>query len=60
MNGYTKFKSCDRKKKYINIDEAMIQGKFCMAKESVQLYTYLCKSCNHWHLTHTITKYKVI
>lgn len=55
-----KFKICDRKIKYVNIDEAMIQGKFNMVKSKCQLYTYLCKYCNNWHLTKQLTKYKII
>lgn len=51
---------CDSKIKYVNIDEAMIQGKFNMVKCKKQLYTYLCKICNAWHLTSKETKYKVI
>lgn len=58
--GFIRFRSCDRKKKYLNIDEAMIKGKFEIEKRKIQLYTYLCKFCNNWHLTHSETKYKVI
>jgi uncharacterized protein YlaI len=50
------YKKCFSKKKYLNIDEAMISGKF----RDIQLYTYLCKNCNHWHLTKKETIYKVI
>jgi hypothetical protein len=58
--GHSKFKSCDSKNKYLNIDEAMIQGKFAMSKCNKQLFTYLCNTCNSWHLTRSKTKYKVI
>ena len=60
IKGFTKFKSCDSKIKYLNIDEAMIAGKFNMVKSKCDLYTYLCKICNKWHLTKKLTKYKVI
>lgn len=60
MTGYSKFKGCDKKQKYINIDEAMIKGKFSISKSGIQLYTYLCRNCNHWHLTKQETKYKII
>lgn len=58
--GYAKFKSCDTKIKHTNIDEAMIQGKFAMSKCNKQLFTYLCRICNKWHLTSKETKYKII
>lgn len=58
--GFVKFRSCDRKFKFKNIDEAMIQGKFDMNRCHKQLYTYLCRTCNSWHLTSKENKYKVI
>lgn len=57
--GYYKWRGCDRKKKFRSIDDAMIAGKFSIAKTQQPLFTYLCAFCNNWHLTHTKTKYKV-
>ena len=59
-NGYIKYRHCDRKHKFISIDDAMISGKFTISKKNIILYTYLCRVCNSWHLTHKKTKYKVI
>lgn len=54
-------KYCYSKKKYKNVDEANLAGLHRMKvfKEK-QLYYYLCNNCNNFHLTHKLSKYRVI
>lgn len=53
-------KSCHNKIKYKNFTEVNLAGlKQMKINGSPQLYFYLCKN-NHWHLTKSKTKYKVI
>lgn len=52
---------CKSKHRFNTDDEANLAGlKRMKIYNEIQLYYYLCKQCNKWHLTKTVTKYRVV